>query len=126
MSNVELLPGEELLFQDTVHFSKMDVYIKDLEKSPYAASVSYPLTVTTKRMVMGEENRVIPLRQIADVVVQDWVLPKASFTGIKYFTLGKKVLIYTATHEITMHFAAKDATQCNKLVTNLQNAIACL
>lgn len=126
MSNVELLPGEDLLFQNVVHYSKMDVYVKDLERSPYAVSVSYPLTITTKRLVIGEDNRVIPLRQIEDVEVNEWVLPKASFTGIKYMPLGKRVSIHTANHEIMMHFAASDASLCSKLVTTLQNAIACL
>lgn len=126
MNKIELMPNEELLFQDTVHYSKMEAYVKDLESRPYAVSVSYPLAITTKRLVLGEDNRVIPLRQIEDVEVNDWVLPKPSFTGIKYMPMGKKVVIHTANYEIMMHFAASDAALCKKLVTTLQNAIACL
>lgn len=126
MSKIELLPGEKLLFEDIVHYSKMEAYVKELEKHPYAVSVSYPLAITTKRLVLGEDNSVIPLRQIEDVEVNEWVLPKPSFTGIKYMPLGKKVVIHTANYEITMHFAASDAAQCKKMVTTLQNAIACL
>ena len=126
MEKVELLPGEELLFQDTVHYSKMEAYVNDLAKYPYAVSIKIPLTLTTKRLVLGEDNRVIPLRQIEDVEVGEWVLPKPAFMSIKYITMGKKVVIHTTQHEITMHFASADASLCNKLVATIQNAISCL
>lgn len=126
MDKIELLPGEDLLFQDTIHYSKLDVYINDLARNPYVLSTKIPATVTTKRLVLGEDDRVIPLRQIEDVEVGEWVLPKASFMSIKYMTIGKKIVIHTTQHEITMHFASADEAICKKFVSSIQNAIACL